>query len=328
MEKDSRIYIAGDRGLVGSAFKRRLGAAGYTNLITRSRDELDLADYPKVVIFFQRQRPDYVFVAAGRVGGIWANQRHPAQFIHTNLLLQTSILHAAYLSGVRRLIFFGSNCAYPKLCPQPMKEEHLLSGYLEPTSAPYAIAKLAGIKMCEAYNRQYDTSFLSVIPATLYGPNDNFDSKTSHVLTGLIGKLYEAREAGKDSVVIWGTGNQKREFLYVDDLVDACILLMQLSEETLKATLTDTNFVVNVGFGSDISVLDLASLIQEVVGYPGRIVPDPSRAEGAPRKLLDVSRISRWGWSPKVSLRDGIEQVFQGFQRLEQQSRNSVRELL
>jgi len=317
MEKQARIYVAGHRGLVGSALMRRLQADGYTNLITRAHAELDLTDQAKVEDFFKRERPEYVFLAAAKVGGIWANQTYPAEFIYNNLMIQTSVIHTAYLSGVKKLIFFGSTCAYPKECPQPMREKYLLSNYLEPTSEPYAIAKIAGMNMCEAYNRQYGTCFISIIPATLYGPNENFDLETSHVLSALICKFHEAKRGKRDSVVIWGSGIPTREFLYVDDLVDACILLMKLEESVLRPVIEDSGFVINVGSGYDISIMDLAFLIKDIVGCEREPVLDTGKPDGTPRKLLDSHRIMQLGWSPRMSLEEGIRETYEWYKDVE-----------
>jgi len=325
MEKQSIIYVAGHRGLVGSALMRRLQADGYTNLITCAHAELDLTDQAKVEDFFKKERPEYVFLAAAKVGGIWANQIYPAEFIYNNLMIQTSVIHAAYLSGVKRMIFFGSTCAYPKECPQPMKEEYLLSDYLEPTSEPYAIAKIAGMKMCEAYNRQYGTCFISMIPATLYGPKDNFDLQTSHVLSALMRKFHEAKQGKQDSVVIWGSGTPRREFLYVDDLADACILLMRLEESVLKPAIEDSGFIINVGSSDDISIMDLAFLIKEIIGCEREPVLDTGKPDGTPRKLLDSHRIMQLGWSPRMSLSEGVKETYEWYKNLERKEGDYVR---
>jgi len=315
MKKKDKIYISGHRGLVGSALLRTLKSEGYTNLITRTHNELDLTDRSKVEDFFKKEKPEYVFLTAAKVGGILTNMSRPAEFIYTNLMIETSVIHAAYLSGVKRLIFFGSNCAYPKESPQPMKEEYLLSGYLEPTSEPYAIAKIAGMKLCEAYNLQYGTCFISVIPATLYGPNDNFDLETSHVLSALIRKFHEVNQGHLDSIVVWGSGNQRREFLYVDDLVDACILLMQLDKSTLESVIKDSHFIINIGSGDDATIKDLAFLIRELIGAGKEPIFDPSKPEGAAQKILDISRIKKLGWQRKTSLKDGINRTYAWYQK-------------
>lgn len=308
-----RVYVAGHTGLLGSALLRRLEADGYTEVITRTHAELDLTDAPAVRVFFEDQRPEYVLLAAARVGGIGANDRYRAEFIHTNLAIQTSVIDTAYRSGVERLVFFGSNCAYPKDCPQPMMEDYLLSGYLESTSQPYAIAKIAGMAMCEAYNRQYGTCFISLLPPTLYGPRDNFDARSSHALSGLITRIDEAKETNSETVAVWGSGAQRREFLYVDDLADACLLLMNLGDEALRAAFGNTGWVLNVGSGEDLAIMELASVVQQVVGFEGRVVPDTSYPDGADRKLLDSRRFRRLGWTPETSLREGIERTYDWF---------------
>lgn len=336
MEKNSRIYIAGHRGLVGSALMRRCQAEGYTNLITRTHAELDLTDKAKVDAFFKRESPEYVFLAAAKVGGIWANQAYPAEFIYSNLMIQTSVLHAAYLYGVKKLIFFGSSCAYPKNCPQPGKEEYLLSGYLESSSESFAIAKIAGIKMCEAYNRQYGTNFISVIPATLYGPNDNFDLQTSHVLSALIRKFHEAKireqhqkvsessssaaplepqDHDGNSVLIWGTGSPRREFLYVDDLADACIFLMNLDESLQASILPLPTSVINIGTGEDIAIRYLALLIKEIIGFQGELNFDPTKPDGTVQKVFDVNKSRKLGWVPKISLEEGIRKTYEWYSK-------------
>jgi len=334
MEKDSRVYIVGHRGLVGSALMRRCQTEGYNNLITRTKAELDLTDNVRVMAFFRKEMPEYVFLAAARVGGILANQTYPAEFIYSNLMIQTSVLHAAYRYGVKRLIFFGSSCAYPKNCVQPMKEENLLSGYLESSSEPYAIAKIAGIKMCEAYNRQYGTNFISVIPATLYGPNDNFDLQSSHVLSALIrkfheGKLRQEEQAhgksssgtasvglqyhGRNSVSIWGTGSPKREFLYVDDLADACFFLMNLDASLLASVIQYPTSIINISTGEGITIRGLALLAKDIIGYQGELFFDLTKPDGAERKVLDVSKSRRLGWIPKVSIEEGIRRTYKWY---------------
>ena len=304
MEKDSKIYVAGHRGMVGSAIVRRLTKDGYTNLILRTRQELDLLDQQAVQQFFEQERPEYVFLAAAKVGGILANNTYRAQFIYENLQIQNNIIHSAYRYGVKKLLFLGSSCIYPKMAPQPIKEEYLLTGPLEPTNEPYAIAKIAGIKMCEAYNAQYGTNFISTMPNNLYGPHDNFDLQTSHVLPALIRKFHEAKVNHRPYVEIWGTGTPRREFLHVDDLADACVFLMQ--------HYNDSQFV-NVGVGEDISIKELALLIQDIVGYQGELRFDTSKPDGTPRKLLDVSRLHALGWKARIPLREGIHQTYQWF---------------
>ncbi len=301
MNKESKIFIAGHRGLVGSAILRKLRSLGYRNLITRTRDELDLRDQAAVDRFFEEERPEYVFLSAAKVGGILANSTYPADFIRDNLQIQTNVIDAAYRSGSKKLLFLGSSCIYPKHAPQPMKEEHLLTGPLEPTNEWYAIAKIAGIKMAQAYRRQYGFNAISLMPTNLYGPGDNFDLETSHVIPALIRKFHEAKERGEPHVVVWGTGKPRREFLHVDDLADAAVFLMQQYEG---------EEFVNVGVGEDVSIRELAELIREVVGFGGKIVFDASKPDGTPRKLLDVSRISKMGWSPKIPLAQGLKQTY------------------
>jgi GDP-L-fucose synthase len=311
MNKHSRIYVAGHKGLVGSAILRKLNAEGYDNLITRSHRDLDLIRQVDVESFFESERPEYVFMAAAKVGGIWANSIYPADFIFSNLTLQTNVLHAAYTTSVKKLLFLGSSCIYPRECPQPMKEEYLLSGKLEPTNEPYAIAKIAGIKMCQAYNRQYSTRFISVMPTNLYGPGDNFDLETSHALPALIRKFHEAKTRNEsrvtsdepnDVVTIWGTGEPRREFLHVDDLADACLFIMKQYEE---------NEIINIGAGKDISIKELAGMIKDIVGFVGDMTFDTTKPDGMPRKLLDVTQMTHLGWEPKISLRDGIKLTYE-----------------
>lgn len=304
MEKDSKIYIAGHRGLVGSAIMRRLKAEGYKNFITRTHAELDLTRQEKVEEFFREERPDYVFLAAARVGGIYANNTFPAEFIYSNLTIQTNIIHASYLFGVKKMLFLGSSCIYPKNCHQPMKEEYLLGGHLEPTNEPYAVAKIAGIKMCQAYNRQYETNFLSVMPTNLYGPNDNFDLKTSHVLPALIRKFHEAKIKGLSEVEIWGTGSPMREFLHVDDLADACLFLMKNYNKSE---------IINIGAGKDLTIKELAEIIACIVKFEGRLVFNSIKPDGMPKKLLDVSRLHSLGWMAKIGLEQGIAKTYKWY---------------
>jgi GDP-L-fucose synthase len=314
MNKESRIFIAGHKGLVGSAIVRCLEKDGYSGILARTRSQLDLADQAATRAFFERERPEYVFLAAARVGGILANSTYPAEFIFENLMVQCNVIHSAYLAGVKRLLFLGSSCIYPKLAPQPMKEEHLLSGKLEPTNEPYAVAKIAGIKMCEAYNRQYGTRFISVMPTNLYGPNDNFDLENSHVLPALIRKFHEAKERGAKEVVIWGTGNPKREFLHVDDMAEACAFLMGLSEDEYRSLVTrHPSLLFNVGTGKDVTIRELAETVRDVVGFDGDLRFDTDKPDGTPRKLLDVSRLGEFGWRAKIGLRDGIESTYRWF---------------
>jgi GDP-L-fucose synthase len=305
MDKNSKIYIAGHRGLVGSAILRRLQQAGYSNLILKTRKELDLTVQKDVEDFFRSERPEHVFLAAAKVGGILANSTYPAEFIYNNIIIQANVIHAAYKYGVKKLLFLGSSCIYPKFAPQPMKEEYLLTGELEPTNEPYAIAKIAGIKMCQAYNRQYGTNFISVMPTNLYGPNDNFDLETSHVLPAMIRKFHEAKiDPSRRPVTLWGTGSPRREFLYVDDLADACVFLMENYSGSE---------IINIGTGEDITIRELAELVREVVEYDGEVIWDTTKPDGTPRKLLDVSRLFGMGWRPKVSLREGIRKTYEWY---------------
>lgn len=304
MKKDSKIYIAGHRGLVGSALVRRLTELEYTNLVYKTHKELDLERQADVERFFQQERPEYVFLAAAKVGGIMANNTYPAEFIYSNIMVQSNVIHSSYLFGVKKLLFLGSSCIYPRNCPQPMKEDYLLSGYLEPTNEPYAIAKIAGIKMCQSYNRQYGANFISVMPTNLYGPNDNFDIQNAHVLPALIRKFHDAKVAGQKDVVVWGTGYPRREFLSVDDLADACIFLMNNY---------NSPEIINIGVGKDISIRELALMVKEIVGYDGELVFDTSKPDGTPRKLLDVSKLTSLGWQAKTSLREGIERTYRWY---------------
>lgn len=304
MDLASKIYVAGHRGLVGSAIVRNLQANGYHNLVFRTSKELDLTNSNQVDSFFQDQRPDYVFLAAAKVGGIVANNDYPAEFIRDNLMIQTNVIDAAYRNGVKKLLFLGSTCIYPRLAEQPMREDSLLTGELEPTNEPYAIAKIAGIKMCQSYNRQYGTNFISIMPTNLYGQNDNFDLTSSHVLPALIRKFHEAKVAQVETVEVWGTGTPKREFLYSDDLADAAIYLMNTYSG---------NDLVNVGVGRDISIKELAEKVGKTVGYTGDIVFNTSKPDGAPRKLVDVSRLKSLGWEAKIPLDDGLEMAYNWF---------------
>jgi GDP-L-fucose synthase len=329
MNKTSRIYVAGHGGLVGSAIWRRLEAGGYANLTGRRSRELDLTRQSEVEAFFGAEKPEYVFLAAAMVGGILANSTYPAEFIYSNLAIQNNIIHSSYLNGVKKLLFLGSSCIYPKVAPQPMKEEYILTGELEPTNEPYAVAKIAGIKMCQSYNRQYGTNYISVMPTNLYGPNDNFDLETSHVLPALIRKFHEGKlrmeqvkvkakvkadfpqpkpepQPSSYSVVLWGTGKPRREFLYIDDLADACVYLMEHY---------DGSDIVNIGVGEDISIAELAELVREITGYEGEIVYDSSKPDGTPRKLLDVSRLHSLGWRAKTSLQEGITKTYDWYRK-------------
>jgi GDP-L-fucose synthase len=366
MNKDSRIYIAGHTGLVGSALYRKLEAEGYTNLISCTHAELDLERQADVEGFFKKEKPEYVFLAAAKVGGIWANNTYPAEFIYNNLVIQTNVIHSAWKVGANRLLFLGSSCIYPRECPQPMKEEHFLTGPLEVTNEPYAVAKIAGVEMCQSYNKQYGTDFLAVMPTNLYGPNDNFDLKTSHVLAALIRKFNLAKLAAqgdwqaikKDeglnghipedvmaslisitnhhgyaenvstvyrspftvhqpqpAVVLWGSGRPRREFLHVDDLADGCLFLMNLEREKLSSLLTAKGLpLINIGWGKDISIEELAIFIKKTVGFDGDIVFDTSKPDGTPQKLLDVARMAELGWNAKISLKDGIRRVHKWYQ--------------
>lgn len=307
MHPTSRIFVAGHRGLVGSALVRRLQAAGYSQLILRSSQELDLRDQAATRAFFAAERPEVVLLAAAKVGGIYANHTYPATFITDNLLIQSNVIQAAYDSGVQQLLFLGSSCIYPRNCPQPIQEEYLLSGRLEPTNDAYAIAKIAGIKLCHAYNRQYGTNFLCLMPSNLYGPGDNYDLANSHVLPALIRKMHEAKVRQDHQVVVWGSGTPRREFLYSDDLADACIHLLEAFDATGRETL------VNVGAGRDISIRDLAELVASVVGFEGQLSWDTSKPDGTPQKLLDIRQITALGWQPKTSLREGIAQAYYDF---------------
>ncbi len=342
MELDSKIYVAGHKGLVGSAIHRKLKGKGYRNIIGRTREELDLERQAQVESFFQEQRPEYVFLAAARVGGIWANNSFPAEFIYSNIMVQTNVIHAAYRSGARKLLFLGSSCIYPKHCPQPMKEEYLLTGPLEPTNEPYAVAKIAGIQACQSYNRQYGTNFISVMPTNLYGPNDNFNLETSHVIPALIRKFHLAKLAVQEdwegiqrdearyghipedirtamglsvrdpesamrnaqSVILWGTGSPRREFLHVDDVADACVFLMNHY---------DDSDIINVGSGKDVSIAELALIVKDIVGYTGDIEYDTEKPDGTPQKLLDVSKLRALGWEPNLSLEAGIRQTYEWY---------------
>ena len=304
MKKDSRIYVAGHRGLVGSAIVRKLEDTGYENLVVRGRNELDLVRQEGVEQFFDRERPEYIFLAAAKVGGIWANSQLPAEFIYSNLTIQTNIIHASHTYKVKKLLFLGSSCIYPKHCPQPMKEEHLLSGYLEPTNEPYAIAKIAGIKMCQSYNRQYGTRFISAMPTNLYGPGDNFDLKTSHVLPALIRKFHEAKMGDHKSVEVWGTGEPRREFLYVDDLADACLFLMNNYDE---------DNIINIGVGKERSIRELAEIVGKVVGFEGGLRFDRNKPDGTPLKRLDVSKLTDLGWQAQTPLVEGVKKAYQWY---------------
>lgn len=303
MQKNDKIYIAGHRGMVGSAILRKLKKEGFTNFVYTTSSELDLKNQAAVNAFFEKEKPNYVFLAAAKVGGILANNTYRAEFIYDNIMIQSNVINAAHMVGVKKLMFMGSSCIYPKLAPQPLQEDYLLTGLLEPTNEPYAIAKISGIKMCDAYRSQYGCDFISVMPTNLYGPNDNYDLNKSHVLPALIRKFHEAKKENKPEVVMWGTGSPKREFLHVDDLADACYYLMQTySEEGL----------VNIGTGEDIAIIDLARLIKKIVGYEGEIANDLTKPDGTPRKLMNVSKLANAGWTAKIGLEEGIRSVYEG----------------
>ena len=304
MTPTSKIYIAGHRGMAGSAINRNLESRGYTNLITRTHSELDLTNQQAVSNFFEAERPEYVFLAAAKVGGIMANSTYPAEFIYENLMIEANVIHAAYTHGVKKLLFLGSSCIYPKLAPQPLKEEYLLTGELEVTNEAYAIAKIAGIRLCKHYNEQYGTNFISVMPTNLYGPDDNYDPETSHAMAALIRKFHDAKVNDTSQVVVWGTGSPMREFLHVDDMADACVYLME------NYDVSDIGEFVNIGVGEDLTIRDLAELIKDIVGYEGEIVFDTSKPDGTPRKLLDVTKLHNLGWQAKISLEDGIKQAY------------------
>lgn len=304
MKKNSKIYIAGHKGLVGSALLRELHKSGYENLVFKTHKELDLTRQEQVEEWFENERPDYVFLAAAKVGGILANNTYPAEFIYSNMIIETNIIHTSYLFNVKKLLFLGSSCIYPRLCPQPMKEEYLLSGSLEPTNEAYAIAKIAGIIMCRSYNRQYDCRFISVMPTNLYGPGDNFDLNTSHVLPALIRKFHEAKINGMKEVEIWGTGTPKREFLHVDDLAGACIFLMNRYDESE---------IINIGTGQDLSINELAGMVAEVVGFKGRLRFNSSRPDGTPVKRLNVSKLNALGWKANIPLKQGIQETYKWY---------------
>jgi GDP-L-fucose synthase len=304
MNNNAKIYVTGHCGMVGSALVRRLQAGGYTNIITRSRSELDLLDQQAVHAFLAQEKPDYIFIAAAKVGGIQANNQYRADFLYQNLLIEANLIHGAHLAGVQQLMFLGSSCIYPRDCPQPIKEDYLLTGPLEPTNEPYAIAKIAGIKLAESYNRQYDREYISVMPTNLYGPNDNYDLANSHVLPALLRKAHEAKLRGDAEYLVWGSGTPKREFLYVDDLAGACVHLMQQGY---------AGELVNIGTGVDVTIRELAETVMEVVGFEGNIVFDASKPDGTPRKLLDVSRLHALGWQAKVSLKEGVKLAYAAF---------------
>ena len=301
MDSKGKIYIAGHRGMVGSAILRKLKAEGYTNFVLKTSSELDLRNQQAVADFFEAEKPDYVFLAAAKVGGIIANNTYKGDFIYENLMIQNNVIHQSYLKNVKKLMFLGSSCIYPKMAPQPLKEEYMLTGELEPTNEPYAIAKIAGIKMCDAYRDQFGCNFISVMPTNLYGPNDNYDLKNSHVLPAMLRKFITAKRNNDSSVTIWGTGSPKREFLHADDLAEACLFLMENYND---------KGLVNIGIGDDISILDLAILVKDIVGYDGDILTDTTKPDGTPRKLMDVSKLNSLGWKAKIALEEGIKKVY------------------
>jgi len=321
MDHHAKIYIAGHRGLVGSAIVRNLQARGYTHLLLRTHAELDLTHQAAVDAFFAQERPDHVFLAAARVGGIHANNEYPAEFIRDNLAIQTNIIHAAYVNQVQRLLFLGSSCIYPKLAPQPMREEHLLTGPLEPTNRPYALAKIAGIEMCWSYNRQYGTQYLAAMPTNLYGPGDNYHPENSHVIPALIRKFHEAKVRGDSTVTVWGTGTPRREFLYNEDMADACVHLMNLPADKYTALLGSDESktgrfeppLINVGVGEDVTIRELAEAVMRVVGFTGAITFDASKPDGTPRKLMDSGRLLAQGWAPQIGLAEGLARSYRDF---------------
>jgi GDP-L-fucose synthase len=312
MDTDDRIYVAGHKGLVGSALVRRL-AGEYRNLVFRTHAELELTDQQAVERFFDAERPDIVFLAAAKVGGILANNSYPAEFIYDNLAVQVNVLHSAWRTGVKRVLFLGSSCIYPRDCPQPISEGYLMTGPLEPTNSAYALAKIAGIEMCAAYNRQYGTRFLSVMPTNLYGPNDNYDLNNAHVLPALIRKFHEAKLRGDATVVAWGTGAPRREFMYVDDMADACVYLMQLGDADFDRLIRGRAPLVNIGVGEDLTIRELTEMVARIVGYEGQVVWDTTKPDGTPRKLLDVSRLAALGWSARTSLPAGMARTYAAY---------------
>lgn len=315
MQPHSKIFVAGHRGLVGSALMRRLRSGGYVNSITRTHAELDLTNQQAVRGFFEQEKPEYVFLAAAKVGGIHANNTYPAEFIHDNLAIQTNVIHEAYRVGVRRLLFLGSSCIYPRDCPQPIKEEYLLTGPLEPTNRPYAVAKIAGIEMCWSYNRQYGTQYLAVMPTNLYGPGDNYDLNNSHVIPALMRKFHEARLKKSKEAVVWGSGTPRREFLYSDDMADACVYLMNLPDtDFCQLQAADGPPLINIGTGEDLTIRELAELVRDVVGFEGAITFDAAKPDGTPRKLMDVSRLHELGWRAETPLGEGLRLTYRAFE--------------
>lgn len=319
MEKNAKIYVAGHRGLVGSALIRKLNEQGYVNIITRTHAELDLTSQAETHTFFENEQPEYVFLAAAKVGGIVANNTYPADFIYNNLMIQTNVIQSAYDFGVKRLLFLGSSCIYPRDCPQPIKEEYFLTGSLESTNRPYAVAKIAGIEMCWSYNRQFGTQYLAVMPTNLYGPGDNYHLENSHVIPALVRKFYKAKKNNASSVSVWGTGKPYREFMYSDDMADACIFLMKLSSDTYNAIASNKIIppLINVGCGVDVTIQELAETVKKITGYDGGIEFDKTKPDGTPRKLLDVERLSELGWVAKIKLKDGLVLTYKDF--IEQQ---------
>ena len=320
MNKNAKIYIAGHRGLVGSALMRQLQTQGYSNIVTRTHTEMDLTNQTLAADFFATEQPEYVILAAAKVGGIHANNTYPAEFIQENLAIQSNVIHQSYVAGVKRLLFLGSSCIYPRDCPQPIKEEYLLTGPLEPTNRPYALAKISGIEMCWSYNRQYCTQFLAMMPTNLYGPGDNYHPENSHVIPAMIRKFHEAKVSNQDAVTIWGTGTPKREFLYSDDMAEACVFVMNLNDEQFKPLLAaDRNDglppLLNLGSGNDLTIAELANLIKEVVGFEGEIALDNSKPNGTMRKLMDSARLNQLGWDVKIQLKDGLTSAYQDFKK-------------
>ncbi len=317
---NQKIYVAGHRGMVGSSIVRNLQAKGFSNILMRTHAELDLTDQQSVKAFFEQEKPDQVYLAAAKVGGIHANNTLPAEFIYDNLMVQNNIIHQAFLSGVKKLLFLGSSCIYPKLAEQPMSEDALLTGKLEPTNEPYAIAKIAGIKMCESYNRQYGSihgvDYRSVMPTNLYGPGDNYHHENSHVIPALIRRFHEAKVSNAPEVVIWGTGTPRREFLYVDDMAEASVFVMQLDKKTYDSQTQSMQNHINVGFGSDVTIKELAQAVAKTTGYQGKIVFDPSKPDGSPRKWMDSGRLNRLGWKPMMDLESGLHQAYSAFVKL------------
>jgi GDP-L-fucose synthase len=309
----TRIYVAGHRGMVGSAIVRALRRRGEEDIVCRTHDELDLTSQAEVRAFFAAERPEHVVLAAAKVGGIHANNTYPAEFIYENLVMEANVIHEAWRAGAKRLLFLGSSCIYPRMAPQPMREDTLLTGTLEPTNEPYAIAKIAGIKLCESYNRQHGTDYRSVMPTNLYGPGDNYHSENSHVIPALIRRFHEAKDSGADKVTIWGTGTPRREFLYVDDMAEACVHVMNLDAATYRANVQPMLSHINVGVGDDITVGELARLIADVVGFAGRIEYDRTKPDGTPRKLMDVSRLAALGWKPRMALKEGLARAYEDF---------------